>query len=283
MSNAINQGKGSKCSYLLEVVATNQFHGQHILLQTYREGEQLGVRPGSIRANSDDKPTVIRGMTVLRVPSTNAPIPGQQDIIDHFLAYPMMYNIRHRPVIGEITTGHFIGKKIAMFTTDEIHQYFAVDAVRGACVNQSVHANVQWCEAPSFAEAEKYYTHPDRGYLLSLVRRRYRYLEEPLTRTQYIVFGEQVRQVAVGMKAWHENDISGKKRYTQHWETLAKLCHQLDNAIQCRAQYERLKDTLSLCQAILVKERQVKPVLFIGHCKILERVAEETLSNLPVR
>lgn len=267
--------KESNKSYLLEVIATNRLYGRHIVLPSYLDGALLGLNPSSLQCAEGFKKPMIKGLRVMVIPHTNGEIPGQQEVIDHLLRYPMLYNIRHHPVIGEIQTGPFRGKCIVLFSVAEIKHYFSIDAVRIASHKQSDYANMTWRNAQTFQEGEEHYCRPDQQYLRSAFRRRYKYADFPVDQVREKQFKKKIKKISVGLTQWgNDNDVTAPVKGRQLIR-LARWCHQLDQAIQCRAHYWRVKDTLLMLQGILVTGRCDKPQLFMGHCKILERLANE--------
>lgn len=275
MTKAISLRRERQISYLLEVLATNRYQGQHILLSTYKDAEPMGIIGSSVRTVRCGPNPVLKGLHITAVPRTNGTIPGQQDIIDHFVRYPALYNMRHRPVIGEVITGPFKGKRIGLMSSSEIRQYFSIDAVRTASPLQWDYAGLRWFVAETFKEAERYYCQSDQGWLKSVMRRHYRYNNSPATEEQHVSFQQQLKQVAIGMQQWYRRNEHQKNIAIEQYVVLAHWCHMLDQAITCHEQYLRVRDTLLLLQDILVKHHQIKPNLFMGHCKILERLACE--------
>lgn len=282
MNIKVSARRERQISYLLEVVAHNQYQGQHILLSTYHDAKIMNIRPDSIRSVKCNPNPILKGFRITSIPRTNGEIPGQEDIVDHYLRYPALFNMRHHPVIGEVVLGPLRGRRIALFTVEEIRYYFSVDSVRPASIRHAQYAGMKW-RAAEFREAEQYYCHPDQSWLLSVFRRSYKYPDKKVTTQQDNQFREQVRQISAGLLEWyHDNDVTGTIDVDK-LITLAHWCQKLDKTIQCLDQYARVRDTLFLLQDIIAKGHRTKPQLFMGHCKILERLANEISAVYSVR
>lgn len=266
-------------SYLLEVVATNSMQGRQVVLETYREATALGMVPETLQNTEFLKKPVLKGFQVTCIPRTNGIIPGQQEVIDHARRYPMLYDIRHRPVIGEIVEGPFRGKHIVLFAVKDIIYYFSFDAINRARKAQSVYGSVHWKNANTLEEAEKQYRKPDQKYLRSVFRRRYKYPDRPATWIEDQRFKREINLISIALRTWGTLNDLHQPIDTLPFKELAKWCHRLNLAIQTREQYLRIKDTLLMLQDILVKGNPIRPLIFMGHCKILERLAEEVTSD----
>lgn len=237
-------------SYLLEVVATNRFFGQHVILNTTEEMTAMGLRSGSVRSSSCISKSILKGFRITIVPRTTASLPGQQAIIEYFINNPVMFNLRHHPVIGEVQEGLYAGEKIALFTQQEIKSYFSLGTIRQVAKKEGVHLHTRWRYAKDYQEAEPFYHHPEKQQILDVLRDSYVYDKTPLTEHDQRVFSLQVTEVAQALSVWQEHHP--QKSAPSALTALVKIYQQLTNTIRCEAHYHWLLDTLYHLRAMVM-------------------------------
>lgn len=259
-------------SYVLEVLATNIYHRQHLILNTTEDMIKMGLRPQSVRSVACFEKAVLKGFHLSQVPSTTGHIPGQQDIVNCFLRYPALFNLRHHPVIGQVQEGLYTGKQVALFTQAEIRSHFSLDAIRLAIRQNRPYQQTRWRYAEDYREAQPFYCHPEKQQILDVLRYNYDYSTLPLTENDHRIFRRQVGAVAQALYAWASAGYPPTAASTL--ERLARIYVQLTKTIRCEHHHHKLLDTLYHLKRAIAYQHLLSDTKIKILVSVLEKVAK---------
>lgn len=260
-------------SYLFKVLATNRFHGQHVMVNSTGDMIRMGLRPGSVRSVACFDNPVLKGLHITTVPETTGKIPGQQEIIDLFKQFPALFNLRHNPVIGEIREGLYAGKQIALFTQAEIRSHFSLDAIRVAAKRGTPYLQTQWHYAKDYAEAEPYYCDPGQQHILDVLRDHMVYNNSPLTKGEHRIFRDDIKKVITALNVWEEG--RAHTSVVDSLQHLAAIYVQLIRSIHCDSHRRKLSDVLYHIRKTIMYHHAPQVINTRLLLKILNDIADE--------
>lgn len=262
----------NKQSYLLEVLAGNAFHQQYVILNTSEEMIKMGLIPQSVRSVACFEKPVLKGFHLTAVPLTTGHIPGQQAIIDHFVNYPALFNLRHHPVIGLVQEGPYAGKEVALFTQIEIRRHFSIDAIRLSIKENKPYQQAQWRYAENYREAQPVYCHSENQEILDVLRCNYAYLHLKATENDRYLFRQEIGQLMKELHCWDSTHHQNRQSSTAI-KMLMDIYVKLTKVIRCEEYHHQLLDTLYHLKRAVMCQQAISDIKIHVITGVLEKIA----------